>query len=158
MVHTMFGTDNREEVVDSTTQSTRLTSSMLWDKGAITSDVCFAFVHTAAEKRKAKEDEDARKRQGRKDEMASKKQDACILASTLTTGLSCAEDVRKLKAQQLGPILLSRNEKKPKGKAARVEAVLLPSFDTPSAYLDSTVPLCISKQVAPSNQPAASIQ
>ena len=40
-------------------------------------------MRTAAEKRKAKEDEDARKRQAREDEMASKKQDACVLASTL---------------------------------------------------------------------------
>ena len=39
MVQTMFGTDNREEVVDPTTQTTRLTSSMLWDKGPITFDV-----------------------------------------------------------------------------------------------------------------------
>ena len=56
--------------------------------------------------------------------MASKKQDACILASTLTTGLTCAEDVHKLTVEQLGAILLSRNEKKPKGKAAMVEAVV----------------------------------
>ena len=56
--------------------------------------------------------------------MASKKQDACVLASTLTTGLTCAEDVHKLTVQQLGTILLSRNEKKPKGKAAMVEAVV----------------------------------
>ena len=124
MVQTMFGTDNREEVVDPTTQSTRLTSSMSWDKGPITFDVCFALVRMAAEERKAKEDEDVRKRQAREDEMASKKQDACVLASTLTTGLTCAEDVHKLRVEQLGAILLSRNEKKPKGKAAMVEAVV----------------------------------
>ena len=123
MVQTMFGTDNREEVVDPTTQTTRLTSSMLWDNGPITSDVCLALVRTAAEKRKAKEDEDARKRQAREDEMASKKQDACVLASTLTTGLTCAEDVHKLTVEQLGAIILSRNEKKPKGKGM-VEAVV----------------------------------
>ena len=56
--------------------------------------------------------------------MASKKQDACVLASTLTTGLTCAEDVHKLTVEQLAAILLSRNEKKPKGKAAMVEAVV----------------------------------
>ena len=59
-VQTMIETDNREEVVDPTTQATRLTSSMFWDKGPITSNVCFALVRTAAEKRKAKEDEDAK--------------------------------------------------------------------------------------------------
>ena len=63
MVQIMFGTDNREEVWEPTTQTTRLTSSMLWDKGPITSDVCFALVRKAAEKQKAKEDEDMRKRQ-----------------------------------------------------------------------------------------------
>ena len=56
--------------------------------------------------------------------MASKKQDACVFASKLTTGLTCAEDVHKLTVEQLGAILLSRNEKKPKGKAAMVEAVV----------------------------------
>ena len=124
MVRTMFGTDIREEFVDPKTQTTRLTSSTLWDKGPITSDVCFALVRTAAEKREAKEDEDASKRQAREDEMASKKQDACVLASTLTTGLTCAEDVHKLTVEQLGAILLSHNDKKPKGKAAMVEAVV----------------------------------
>ena len=124
MVQTTFGTDNKEEVVDPTTQTTRLTSSMLWDKGPITSDVCFALVRTAAEKRKEKEDEDPRKRHAREDEMASKKQDARVLASSLTTGLTCADDVHKLMVEQLGTILLSRNEKKPKEKAAMVEAVV----------------------------------
>ena len=110
--------------MDPTTQTTRLTSSMLWDKGPTTSDVCFALVRTAAEKRKAKEDEEARKRQAREDEMASKKQDAFVLASTLTTGLTCAKDVDKLTVEQLGAIYLSRKEKKPKRKAAMVEAVV----------------------------------
>ena len=44
--------------------------------------------------------------------------------ASLTTGLTCAEDVHKLTVEQLGAILLSRNEKKPKGKAAMVEAVV----------------------------------
>ena len=52
------------------------------------------------------------------------KQDACVLASTLTTGLNCAEDVHKLTVEQLGAILLSRNEKEPKGKAAMVETIV----------------------------------
>ena len=112
MVQTMFRTDNREEVVDPTTQTKRLTSSMLWDKGPITSDVCFALVHTAAEKGKAKEDEDARKGQAREDAMVSKKQDACVLASMLTTGFTFAGDAHKLTVEQLGAILLSRNKKK----------------------------------------------
>ena len=65
MVQTMFGPDNREKVVDPKRQTTRLTSSMLLDKGPITSDVCFPLVRTAAEKREAKKDEDAQKRQAR---------------------------------------------------------------------------------------------
>ena len=124
MVQTMFGTDKREDAVDPTTQTTRLTSSMLWDKGPITSDVGLALVRTAAEKRKAKEDQDERKRQARGDEMALKKQDPCILAYTLTTCLTCGEDLHKLRTGQLGAILLSHNERKPKGKAAMVEAII----------------------------------
>ena len=49
--------------------------------------------------------------------MASKKQDACVPASMLTTGLTCAEDVHKLTVEQLGAILVSRNEEKPKRKS-----------------------------------------
>ena len=112
----MFGTDNREEVAAPRTQTTRLTSSVLWDKGPITSYVCFVLVRTAAEKRKAKEDENARKRQAREDEMASKKREACVLASTLTTGLTGAEDVHKLTVEQLGAILLIRNKKSQNGR------------------------------------------
>ena len=43
MVQTTFGTDNREEVVDPRIQTTPLTSSMFWDKGPITSDVCLLW-------------------------------------------------------------------------------------------------------------------
>ena len=72
----------------------------------------------------AKGDEDAGKGQAQEDEMASQKEDACVLASSLTTGLTCAEDVHKLTVEQLGAIFLSRKEKKPKGKAAMVAAVV----------------------------------
>ena len=138
--------------MDPTTQTTRLISSMLWDKGPITYDVCFALVRKVAEKRKANEDKNARKRHARENEITSKKQDACILASMPTTRLTCAGDVHNLTVEQLGAILLSFNEKKPKGKAAMVEAVLgflgLPSVAAPMHH-----PLLMLAQLPPVRRP-----
>ena len=95
--------------------SIRLTSSILWDKGPFSSNVCFALLHTAAEKQEAKDYEDAKKPQAQGIETASK---------TLTTRLTSAKDWHKLMVEQLGAILLSRNEKKPKGKAGMFESVV----------------------------------